>query len=102
MSHNTTGTIPDNYQTPSFPSLYWPIKSATRSDKPQYLYYYQDVWRFTLFWTIIIFEASHLVASGYAVIVQWHNWRLMWMFPLIYMTIAGVEAVLAGSVVGLV
>ena len=101
MSNKTTGAVPDGYQTPPFPSLYWPIKSNARFDHPKYLYYSQDVWRFTLFWTIIIFEASHVVASLYAVAVQWRNWKLMWMVPIIYMLVAGVEAVLAGSVVGL-
>ena len=101
MSNTTTGAVPAEYHTPPFPSLYWPIKSNVRFDHPKYLYYRQDVWRFTLFWTIIIFEAFHVVASLYAVAVQWRNWKLMWMVPLVYMLVAGVEAVLAGSVVGL-
>lgn len=101
MSYRTTGAVPPGYQTPPFPSLYWPIKPNAGFDRPKYLYYSQDVWRFTLFWTIIIFEASHIVASLYAVAVQWRNWKLMWIVPLVYMLVAGVEAVLAGSVVGL-
>lgn len=91
--------IPVGYKTPRFPSLYSPIKAAL--DEPQYLYHSQDIWRFTFFWTIIIFEGFHLAVSGYAVIVQWKNWRTMWMVPLVYMFLAGVEAALAGSVIGL-
>lgn len=89
---------PDDYTTPKFPGLY-SFKQAFNS--PQYLYHSRDIWRFTLFWTIIIFEGFHLAASGYAFFVQWRNWRTMWIVPLIYMAVAGVEALLAGSVVGL-
>ena len=89
---------PDNYQTPTFPGLYL---FRAPSHEPKYLYHSHDIWRFTLFWTIIIFEGFHLAASGYAVVAQWRNWKMMWMIPLLYMFVAGVEAVLAGSVVGL-
>lgn len=96
---NTTQMTPEPYNTPPFPALYWFV--ANRAEKAQYLYHQGDIWRFTLFWTIIIYEAVHIAASGYAVAVQRHNWRFMWVVPLVYMTIAGVEAVLAGTVVGL-
>lgn len=92
-------TIPPDYRTPSFPSLYSFIPSVL--DDPQYLYRIKDIWRFTLFWTIIFYQGFHLAASGYAVVVQWRNWKFMWLVPVVYMLVAGVEAVLAGSVVGL-
>lgn len=99
MRGNTTQYTPDSYNIPPFPSLYWFIPGKTRT--PQYLYHQSDIWRFTLFWTIIVYEAFHIAASGYAVAVQWRNWKFMWIVPVIYMVIAGVEAVLAGTVVGL-
>ena len=34
-------------------------------------------------------------------VVQWRNWKMMWIAPLLYMFVAGIQAVLAGSVVGL-
>lgn len=98
MSNNSS-IIPGSYRTPAFPSLYSLIPGAL--DEPKYLYYTKDIWRFTLFWTIIYFEGFHLAASGYAVIVQRRNWKAMWIVPVLYMIVAGVEAVLAGSVVGL-
>jgi hypothetical protein len=98
MSTNPS-IIPANYTTPKFPSLYTSIPYILND--PQYLYRIQDIWRFTLLWTIILFEGCHLAASGYAVMVQWTNWKIMWLVPLVYMLVAGVEAVLAGSVVGL-
>ena len=99
MSGNTTQPIPSGYKTPPFPSLYWFING--KADRPQYLYHMSDIWRFTLFWTIIIFELCHFTAGGYAVIVQWRNWKIMWIVPLVYMITAGIEAVLAGTAVGL-
>jgi len=101
---NANGRIsnpaPLDYVTPRFPGLYWPFDAP--SGAATYLYYSNDIWRFTLFWTIIIFEASHLAASGYAVAMQWKNWKLMWIVPVIYMIVGAVEALLAGSVVGLI
>lgn len=98
-SKNPSSIIPENYQTPTFPSLYSLIPPIR--DEPQYLYHIPDIWRFTLFWTIIFFEGFHLAAGGYALVVQWRNWKTMWLVPVVYMLVAGVEAVLAGSVVGL-
>ncbi|MCJ1270670.1 hypothetical protein MMC22_010567 [Lobaria immixta] len=97
MSQHSSIT-PDGYETPRFPGLY-SFQAVFRN--PQYLYHARDIWRFTLYWTIIIYEGFHVAASGYAVAVQWRNWKMMWMIPPLYMFVAGVEAVLAGSVVGL-
>ena len=99
MGGNTSQPLPPAYSTPPFPSLYWFVKA--KADEPQYLYHLTDIWRFTLFWTLIVFELSHVAASAYAVIVQWRNWKIMWIVPLVYMISAGIEAVLAGTVVGL-
>lgn len=99
MVGNTSQPLPAGYSTPPFPSLYWFVNG--KADQPQYLYHLSDIWRFTLFWTIIIFELSHVAASGYAITVQRQNWKIMWIVPLVYMVSAGIEAVLAGTVVGL-
>ncbi|KAI4135133.1 MAG: hypothetical protein LQ347_000921 [Umbilicaria vellea] len=79
----------------------WFLGEANFSTAEVYIYALRDIWRFTLFWTVIIFEASHLAASAYAVAVQWKNWKIMWVVPIVYMVVGGVEAVMAGSVVGL-
>jgi cytochrome c-type biogenesis protein CcmH/NrfF len=50
---------------------------------------------------LIIYGACYLAASLYAVTVQWKNWRLLWFVPFVYLLVGGVEALLAGSVVGL-
>lgn len=128
-SANTRTPVPENYKTPPFPSLYWLI-GPDNLVQPRFLYHVHDIWRFTLFWTIIIFEAVHLLAGTYALVIVWWGGRnrlkkdgkekkdgkgakrggegslkkikVLWMVPVVYGIVAGVEAVLAGSVVGLI
>lgn len=92
--------LPPAYSPPPFPSLYSPYNTAP--GKGKYLYYSSDVWRFTLFWTLLVYGAVHLAASAYAMVMQKKNRRFIWVIPVIYMIVAGIEAVLAGSVVGLI
>ena len=120
---NTTTSVPDFYVTPSFPSLYWLI-GPPGVVHPAYLYNWSDIWRFTVFWNILVYEAAYLLAASYAVIIIWwsnrgrpsksgggrkvRRWRVWsvisgsWAIPAIYIIVAGLEAVIAGSIVGLV
>lgn len=41
-----------------------------------------------------------MVVAAWACIVQWRNWKLVWIAPIVYAFIGGLEAVIAGSVVG--
>jgi hypothetical protein len=125
-SRNTTTHVEPGYRTPPFPSLYWLI-GPPDIVKPAYLYHHKDIWRFTLFWTLIFLEAAHLLVGTYAVIIVWWGgrsdarrdgkgekgplpgrglggWRklkVLWIVPVVYGLVAGLQAVLAGSVVGL-
>lgn len=116
MSLTITREIPLDYTQPSFPSLYWPINPSP--GEPRYLYYQSDIWRFTLYWTLITYGAVHLAASIWAVLMQLRSVMAMktkalgglnkmrktliwvWAIPLVYLIVAGIEAVIAGSVVG--
>lgn len=69
------------------------------------IYYIQDAWRFTLLWTLIAYAVFH--AGAVLVTVLTHGWKksswsYLWAVPGVYLVAAGLEAVLAGSVVGLV
>lgn len=86
------------YITPPFPSL--TISSTLPTEGPS-LYYIKDVWRFTLLWTLIIFGVFHLVACFYALAVQYRNWKVICFVTLGYLVVAGIEAVISGSIVGL-
>lgn len=94
---------PLDYATPPFPSLYWPYKA--KPGVANYLYYAHDIWRYTLLWTLIIFAVFHMVVAAFAVLMQLGKgkraWQYVWIIPLIYAIIAGIEAILAGSFVGL-
>jgi hypothetical protein len=110
--------IPLGYTRPSFPSLYWPINPSPGDSR--YLYYQSDIWRFTLYWTLLTYAGVHLSASLWAVLMQLRSalatktrplgepnkvrqtlvW--VWMVPGVYLLVAGIEAVFAGSVVGLI
>jgi len=93
--------VPVNYTVPQWPALYWPFPVVNgTSAKAQYLYEAYDIWRFTVIWTQLFFGTVHLVTSATAVFVQWHNWKVIWLVPVIYAFIAGVEALFAGSMVG--
>lgn len=92
--------VPINYQTPKFPSLYDPVPSHHK--EAYYLYYTTDIWRFTLYWTLIFYGATHLTVAGCAVLTHCRNWSVIWLVPLLYSVVAGLEGLLAGSIVGLV
>ncbi|KAL1643948.1 hypothetical protein SLS58_004623 [Diplodia intermedia] len=96
--YRMSNAAPGDYETPPFPSLYWPF--PVRGHQAYYLYDPGDVWRFTLLWTLIFYGAVHLATSGYAIIVQWRNWKVIWIIPVIFCVIGGMEAVIAGSIVG--
>lgn len=91
--------VPADYTPPSFPSLYDPVFSV--ADPASYIYRLQDAWRFTLYWTLIIFGAAHMSVAICAFGMQWRQWRIMWAVPVVYGFIGCVEAILAGSIVGL-
>ena len=98
MSNNR---VPINYIIPAFPSLYDPL-STTHDTHVSYLYYTQDIWRFTLYWTFIFYAATHLPVAACAVVMQCRSWKTGWAIPVIYAVVGGLQALIAGSIVGLV
>ena len=94
--------VPIDYTTPPFPGLYWPLFAPAVAN---YLYYPTDIWRFTLLWTLIMYALFHLTAATLAVCMQLKRgtpaWKYVWIIPVVYALIAGIEALLAGSFVGL-
>lgn len=96
---------PATYKTPSFPSLNVKTVYDTTPDRRFTLYYIEDVWRFTVTWTLITYALFHLAAVFIAMFAHgWRisSWKYLWAIPVVYLVIAGVEAILAGSVVGAV
>lgn len=90
--------VPINYVTPPFPSLYDPFPG--RDNVAFYLYHTRDIWRFTLYWTLIFYISCHLAVAACSLIMQGRNWKICLGIPIIYAAIGGIEAVVAGSIVG--
>ncbi|KAK3380203.1 hypothetical protein B0T24DRAFT_186229 [Lasiosphaeria ovina] len=94
--------LPSN-TTPPFPSLSLPLETPRWTLSSLY-----NIWRFTLLWTLILYGLFHMGAAAIALLMQAGNtksrssWKYLWMVPLVYAFVAGVEALLAGSVVGLI
>ena len=81
-----------------FPSLYI---IAGEYQNAKFLANPGDVWKFSVLWTIIVYECFHIAASGYAAIVSPQNWKASWLIVLFYIIFGGIEALFAGSMVGL-
>lgn len=96
---------PADYETPPFPSLYVRALYDPTPNKRYSLFHISDVWRFTVLWTLIIYALFHLGAVLIAVSTHgWKksSWKYLWAVPVVYLVVAGIEAILAGSIVGLV
>jgi hypothetical protein len=91
-------SAPQGYETPQFPSLYWPL--PIKASKPYYLYDPTDIWRFTTLWTLLFFGSVHFVVACWTCMIQWRNWKVIWITPIVYVIIGGLEGLIAGSVVG--
>lgn len=90
--------VPLGYTTPPFPSLYWPLPAgATQSF---YLYRPDDIFRFTVYWTLLLVGGIHFITALWACIVQWRNWKLIWIALPVFSIVGGVEALVAGAIVG--
>ncbi|ANZ77262.1 BA75_04833T0 [Komagataella pastoris] len=88
--------IPYGYQVPSFPSLYWPTLYSFEDAK---LYHMTDIWRFTLYWSLIFLVVFYGAAGIWAAITHRKLAFSIWIV-VVYLTIAAFHAVVAGSVVG--
>ena len=58
------------YESPKFPSLYFPVtrKSSIGSKyeskfTTSYIYYVSDIWKFTLYWCLILYPSAYIVSG---------------------------------------
>jgi hypothetical protein len=91
--------IPVGYSVPQFPSLSLPINS--NNFRVSYLYFTYDIWRFTLYWTLILSMAFHLAAATWACIMNRKLLSGIWIFST-YFILAGIQAFASGSITGLI
>ncbi|KAH3912006.1 hypothetical protein HBI56_174970 [Parastagonospora nodorum] len=90
--------VPLGYTTPDFPSLYWPLPIGAATS--YYLYKPSDILRFTVYWTLLLVGGIHLIVALWACIVQWRNWKLIWIAPALFIVVGGIEALVSGAIVG--
>ncbi|OWY41655.1 integral membrane protein [Alternaria alternata] len=90
--------VPLGYTTPPFPSLYWPLPAGTTQSF--YLYRPDDILRFTVYWTLLLVGGIHFITAIWACVVQWRNWKLIWIALPVFSFVGGVEALVAGAIVG--
>jgi Putative transmembrane protein 170 len=96
---------PSGYQRPQFPSLNVQTIYDTTEKRIYTLYFVSDVWRFTVLWTVIVYVLFHLAAVIIALSTHGRRistWKYLWVLPIIYLFIAGLQAVVTGSIVGAV
>jgi len=103
---------PDNYTTPSFPSLYNPhaeffrgadTNSSTIIPGTYYLYYSGDIWRFTLYWTLLCYGVTFLLTGTWAFVVfSKKSVTLAALIPLGFVLVAACFATIGASIVGFV
>ena len=93
-----SSAAPLGYTTPVFPSLYWPLPPDDAQSF--YLYYPNDILRFTIYWTLLLVGGIHLIVALWACIIQWRNWKIIWVVPPLFAAVGAMEGVIAGSIVG--
>ncbi|CAR24704.1 hypothetical protein ACU8KH_04576 [Lachancea thermotolerans] len=95
----TIGDVPIGYTTPKFPSLFWPINNKRYT--LSYLYYTNDIWKFTVFWTLILFMGFYTAAGLWASISHRKKASGLWIMAF-YILVGGFQALAAGTVTGLI
>ncbi|QLQ80100.1 hypothetical protein HG537_0D01000 [Torulaspora globosa] len=93
----TNNDIPVGYVTPSFPSLHWPIGDS--STPAAVLYNVIDIWKFTIYWSLIFNEAFYGIAGLCASYTHRRKASGLWLMA-IYLVYGGLQAVAAGTVIG--
>lgn len=95
---------PKSYHSPRFPSLNVETLADTTDDRRYTLFYLSDIVRFTVIWTLIVYALFHLGAVLVAFSshgFKKSSWKYLWLTPAVYLVIASLEAVLSGTIVGL-
>ncbi|RLV95997.1 Uncharacterized protein JA1_000655 [Spathaspora sp. JA1] len=59
---------PIGYSTPPFPSLFWPLGPTKAAYQQAFLYYTIDIWKFTVWWTLILFGGLYTIVGIIAAI----------------------------------
>lgn len=100
-SYISLDKIPVGYYTPEFPSLFIPLGNYNNNYSLSYLYYTYDIWKFTVYWSLIFYGAFYLSASVWAAINHRKFIHSIWIITL-YAFVGSVQAFISGTVVGII
>ncbi|CAI5758854.1 unnamed protein product [Candida verbasci] len=106
--------VPIGYTTPKFPSLFWPVGANRSSYLNSFLYSSWDVWRFTIFWSLLLSGVLYLLvgilASSSSLVNKIrHNLRikthdlLLSVLVIVFYTLVGlIKGFIGGAIIGLI
>jgi len=89
---------PVDYVVPGWPGLYLPWED------PQYLYYPSSIWRYTVYWSLLLTGVSFGLCGGWAFLIfarrsKRHLRFAIWL-PVAYIVIGGLISFVSGTVIG--
>lgn len=94
----TSSDIAVGYTPPKFPGLTLHFESNDATS--EFLYYSSDIWKFTLFWTLIVFAVFYLAAGVIAAVGQRKLFNGIFII-LVYFVWGIGQAFISGSIVGI-
>ncbi|KAG2217824.1 hypothetical protein INT45_005425 [Circinella minor] len=102
--------LPYGYSSaPPWPSLYWPFGPEFElvnliADVPHSLYYLQDIWRYTMVWSVLFALAVYLPAGIWAFVTfakaKTLHWYTLIMIPILFVVGGSLASFLIGSIIG--
>ncbi|KDQ19057.1 hypothetical protein BOTBODRAFT_52241 [Botryobasidium botryosum FD-172 SS1] len=98
-SLNTPLSAPPGYRTPSFPSLYNPSLEFRDEHGSHFLYKSSDIFRFTLYWTMIFYLSMYAFCGAWALIARRKPPGLGSAFVFLAFVFVGMFLAVLGSVV---
>ncbi|AMD19833.1 HCL318Cp [Eremothecium sinecaudum] len=95
----TSSNAPLGYVTPDFPSLHFTNRNGVTPNI--FLYNLKDIWKFTVYWTLILFGIVYLIAGLVASFTHRRKAGGVWIWP-VYLILGATHAVTVGSITGLI
>lgn len=92
----TNNDIPIGYETPTFPSLFWPTNLQTSL---HLLYDVYTIWRFTFYWSLIFHLGVYGITGLWASFSHRKQAGALWIMAL-YCAYGGIQAVASGTIIG--
>ncbi|CDS05291.1 hypothetical protein LRAMOSA07820 [Lichtheimia ramosa] len=107
---STSFRLPLGYNgAPPWPSLYWPfspdfVPLNLIADVPHSLFYLNDIWRYTVLWSIIFALVVYLPAGMWAFITlaktKTFRWYILMIVPFIFVLGGSLASFVTGSIIG--